>query len=92
MPSTVSDRNNCGEGAIPLWGSRIRELMDERGVTISDLARLVGVERSHISNILASRKQPSIGLALRISRVLGVTVNDLIDRDRYSLQERSPKK
>lgn len=58
--------------------SRIRRIMQQRGMTITDLAKLVDADRSHISNIFAGRKKPSIDLALKISRVLGITVNELM--------------
>jgi plasmid maintenance system antidote protein VapI len=66
-----------------LSGTRIREYMRRRGLNITELAKLVDVERSHISNILAGRKKPSIDLALRMSRVLGVTVNELMRKDSF---------
>lgn len=56
----------------------MRFLMQQKGLNITELAKLVGVQRSHMSNILADRKKPSIDLALRLSRVLGVTVNELM--------------
>lgn len=62
-------------------GSRIREYMRRRDLNITEFSKLVDVERSHISNILAGRKKPSIDLALRMSRVLGVTVNELMRKD-----------
>lgn len=62
-------------------GAQIRDLMRRRGLNITELAKLVGVERSHMSNILAGRRKPSIDLALRLSRVLGVTVNTLMRKD-----------
>ena len=65
-------------------GGRIRELMRKRGLNITELAKMVDVERSHISNILAGRKKPSVDLALRLSRVLGVTVNDLMRKDGFA--------
>jgi transcriptional regulator with XRE-family HTH domain len=61
-----------------LNGTQIRKLMRQKGVRITELARIVGVKHSHISNILAGRKRPSIELALRISRFFQVSVNDLM--------------
>lgn len=75
-----------------MGGARIRWLMQEQGISASELAKLVGVQRSHISNILADRKKPSIDLALRLSRVLGVTVNDLMRMEGFGKYERCPKR
>ncbi|MCX7781923.1 MAG: helix-turn-helix domain-containing protein [Negativicutes bacterium] len=69
---------------VLLRGAWMRELMRRHDLNITELARLVNVQRSHISNILAGRKKPSIDLALRLSRVLGVTVNDLMKKDDFS--------
>ncbi|MDR7868486.1 MAG: helix-turn-helix transcriptional regulator [Sporomusaceae bacterium] len=77
---------------MPLSGSRIRELMRRRGLNITELAKLVDVERSHVSNILAGRKKPSIDLALRMSRVLGVTVNELMRKDGFRSFGTRPKR
>ena len=75
-----------------MGGARIRWLMQQQDITISELARLVGVQRSHISNILADRKKPSIDLALRMSRVLGVTVNDFMRMEGFGKFGRCPKR
>ncbi len=73
-----------------MGGILIRELMRRRGLNITELAKLVDVERSHISNIMAGRKKPSIDLALRLSKVLGVTVNEFMRKDGYRANTRSP--
>jgi addiction module HigA family antidote len=83
----VGSKEECRLGGILM-----RELMRRRGINITELAKLVDVERSHMSNILAGRKKPSIDLALRLSRVLGVTVNELMRKDGFSAPGRSPRR
>ena len=47
------------------------------GLTQQDLADRVGVTRQTILSIEKGRYSPTIGLALRLAKVLGVTVEDL---------------
>jgi len=46
-------------------------------MTQADLAQQVGVSRQTISNIEAGLKQPSVGLALAIAKVLDNSVEEL---------------
>ena len=70
---------------------QIRQLMSVKGISITELARRVGVKYSHISNIIAGRKRPSVDLAIRISDVFGVSVNALMrDNSAASNGKRSP--
>lgn len=48
-------------------------------MTQKQLADSVGVTRQTIISIEKGRFQPSVGLALRIARVLGVRVEDLFE-------------
>ena len=47
------------------------------GLTQQDLAERVGVTRQTILSIEKGKYSPTIGLALRLARTLGVTVEDL---------------
>lgn len=66
---------------------RMRALLRQRGMSITELAKLVGVKHSHISNIIAGRRKPSVDLALKISQVLHVTVNDLMRKGDSNVQQ-----
>ena len=56
----------------------IRRLRFDHGeMTQEDLARRVGVTRQTIIALEADRYIPSLGLAFRIARVFGVTVEDV---------------
>ena len=56
----------------------IRRLRFDAGeMTQEDLARRVGVTRQTIIALEADRYIPSLGLAFRIARVFGVTVEDV---------------
>ncbi|HHQ48034.1 MAG TPA: transcriptional regulator [Acidobacteria bacterium] len=51
------------------------------GMTQQDLADRVGVTRQTILSIEKGRYNPSVGLALRLARVLGVNVEQLFELD-----------
>lgn len=63
-------------------GERIRQLRQERKMSISELAEKAGVAKSYLSSIERNlQTNPSILFIEKISHVLGVTVNDLIQED-----------
>jgi putative transcriptional regulator len=45
------------------------------------LAETVGINKSTMTNIELGRQDPTVGIALRIARVLGTTVEDLFSDD-----------
>jgi putative transcriptional regulator len=57
--------------------NKIREIRKQRGLRQADLARIVGVFQSEISEIECGRRRPSIYLAKRIAKALGVSLDDL---------------
>jgi putative transcriptional regulator len=52
------------------------------GMTQQDLADRVGVTRQTILYIEKGKYSPTIGLALRLARVLGVRIEDLFELER----------
>jgi putative transcriptional regulator len=62
----------------PVLRCQIRRLRFDRGeMTQQELAEQVGVTRQTIIALEAGRYAPSLLLAFRISRVFGVTVEDI---------------
>ncbi len=57
--------------------NRLREVRDERRWTQADLAGRVGVSRQTINSIETGRFEPSLGLALKLARLIGVPVEQL---------------
>lgn len=53
-------------------GKRIRQMLQERGMTQAELARLVGVKQQTVSYIVADKGAESSRYATRIAEVLGV--------------------
>jgi transcriptional regulator with XRE-family HTH domain len=65
-------------------GERIRRLMDERGMTLSDLHRASGVAKGYLSELLSPEKRdhrnPSAETLYEIGQALGVSVGDLLGK------------
>ena len=59
---------------------RHRLMMD--GMTQQELAERVGVTRQTISSIEKGKYTPSVGLALLLAEILGVTVEDLFELEK----------
>jgi len=57
--------------------NRIREIRRQRGLRQVDLAKMVGVFQSEISEIECGKRKPSVYLAKRIAEALGVSLDDL---------------
>lgn len=57
--------------------NRVRELRGEAGLRQEDLADRVGVSRQTIISIEGGRYNPSLELAWKLSRALGVTIEGL---------------
>lgn len=70
-----------------LIGEKIKQLRKEKRMSISELAEKVGVAKSYLSSIERNlQSNPSIQFIEKISQVLGVSVNDLIN-DNNSIVE-----
>lgn len=50
---------------------------DTKQVRISELAREVGVNRSHVSLILAGKRMPSLPVAGKLAKAMGVSLDEL---------------
>jgi len=55
----------------------LRMAMARKNINQAELARRAGVSRSTISLIVRGRRVPSLGLAKKIARELGITVETL---------------
>lgn len=57
--------------------SRIKELLKERGMTMSDLASIIGTTQTSISRMLGENGNPTYDTLMRISEALEVGITDL---------------
>ena len=54
--------------------NQIRVLRKEKGISQEDLARRCGVSRQTINAIENNKYDPTLGLAMRLARLLGTAV------------------
>jgi putative transcriptional regulator len=54
----------------------LKDLRKEKGFTVRDIAKEFGVSFSHYSGIENGKKNPSLPLALKISKFLGFNIED----------------
>lgn len=59
--------------------SRVSELRGKQGWTQAELAQRVGVSRQTINSIETGRFEPSLTLALKISRLFGAAVESIFE-------------
>ena len=57
--------------------NRLEEMRTHKGLTQQELADLVNVSRQTIISLERGRYNPSITLAFRLARLLGVTIEEL---------------
>ena len=59
-------------------GQRIKRFRKNKNITQEELAFELNTSSSYVSNIECGKKKPSLSKLVKISEVLGVTINDLI--------------
>ena len=57
--------------------NQIRDLRREQGLSQEELARRCGVSRQTINAIENNKYDPTLGLAMRMARLLGTAVEDI---------------
>lgn len=63
------------------FGEVVRLYMDERGMSQSELARLMGTGRQTVNNLLRDgRRGPTLETAVAVADAFGVTVDELVDK------------
>jgi len=57
--------------------NRLRDILNERGISQTWVAKKVGVTRQTISNLINNRFCPSLELAFQICDTLGLQLDDV---------------
>lgn len=60
-----------------LVDNNVKEILDEKNMTISDLSRLTGVSRQYISQVIQYKIKPGVDFALKVSHILDLKVEDI---------------
>jgi transcriptional regulator with XRE-family HTH domain len=66
-------------------GMRIREIRQQRGMTVSELADAAGLTAGHVSRIERGMSMPSFVAASRIADVLGMHASELATVQRHQI-------
>jgi len=75
--------------------AHLRQQMEERHITIAELARRIRTDDGNVNRILKGGRGLGLGIALRICRGLKITASRLLEEDppaRYSDAEFRDKK
>ena len=62
---------------VPGFGSRLRELRQAAGLSMSQLADQIGVTRMQVHRLEAEANAPYFAIALRVAQALRVSISDL---------------
>ena len=63
-----------------IYALRIRQLCNDRKITINKLATLAGLKQSTIDNIIRGKsKNPKVRTLHRIANVFGMTLSEFLD-------------
>ena len=60
------------------FGDRVRRLRKEKGITQLELAELLGVGRSYLSQVERGKRDPGLRLVKSIADGLKITLSDLL--------------
>lgn len=63
-------------------GRKIKNIIDNKGLSQAEAARLAGISASYLSEIIANRRSPNIKMLTKLAAALGVTINDFINDGR----------
>ncbi|HKL00993.1 MAG TPA: XRE family transcriptional regulator [Desulfotignum sp.] len=59
-------------------GKRIRQLRQERGISLQDLSDLTGFEVARLEDIENGREKPQLGMVMKLSKALDAAVGRLV--------------
>lgn len=59
-------------------GEKIRRLRQQQGLTLREVAVLLGIHYTHLQKIEAGQKRPSSGLILKLADIFAVTADQLM--------------
>lgn len=62
-------------------GKNIKFLRKRAGLTLEELAKHIGTSKSYIWEIENDKLKPSVFKAYKLARALGVSVEDLVEKE-----------
>lgn len=76
-------------------GNRIRQLREERGISLQDLSDLTGFEVARLEDIESGREKPQLGMVMKLSKALDAAVGRLVSgmgTKLYSITRKNERK
>ena len=71
--------NHPGEGsALEDFVTKVREKLDEKGMSLYTLAELAGVGRPYLHRVLAGEHTPTIEWMKKVGKVLGIKIKVVV--------------
>lgn len=70
-------RRQAAAGGKTTLGERIRDAREARGLTQADLAERAGVAQAYLSYLEQDQREPSLSIAARLARELGIALDEL---------------
>ena len=67
------------------FGAAVREARLQVGIAQEELAHQAGIERSHMGKIERGEHMPTLALALKVARALGISAAALVSRTEQAL-------
>lgn len=58
---------------------KLKELLDERGITVAEMCRETGISQSTMSNLKERGGNLSVENLVKVTRYLGVTVESIVE-------------
>lgn len=69
----------------------LQDWLERTGTPVQTLARLAGMDRTHLSRVLTHSRRCSLDAALRLHRVTGVPVENLVEWKKSELSAQSER-
>jgi len=66
----TGDVGTSGLASVQEIGNRVRELREEKGVSLDDLAEMTGFDTGFLADIESGRVQPQLGTVMKLSKGL----------------------
>ncbi|GGB15208.1 hypothetical protein GCM10011492_01120 [Flexivirga endophytica] len=71
--------NEDSDTALEAVGPRLRQLREQRGLTLADVGRATGVAVSTLSRLESGGRRPTLELLLPLAKIYRVTLDELVD-------------
>ena len=70
---------------LEVLGRRLREISEEQGITVAELAKLAGVDCDSYSRVEKGERNVSLGIIFKIAEGLEILPSDIFNKDYLEL-------